>query len=474
MKLSDHISREDTQSSTVLDKIITYKKQWVMDAQIRKPLKSFLNQLHQCDRDFYAALQQSHRCFILECKKASPSKGLLNKAFNLNEIAATYKKNADVISVLTDEKFFQGKFSDIQQVRKNVHQPILCKDFIIDDYQIYKARYSHADAVLLMLSVLSDKQYQRLSALAHQLNMGVLTEISNDVECDRACRLGAKVIGINNRNLKDLSTDLSVTQRLAPKIKEQSPNAIIISESGFSSHRQIMQTAPYVNGFLIGSSLMSATDLGLAVNAMVYGEHKICGLTRAEDALNAYTEGSFFGGLIFAKSSKRQINIDRAHQIINSAPLNYVAVFQNQSISNIIDTAKHLPLFAIQLHGNESQTYINALRQKLPKVMQIWKAYGISPSTTPSIPKPFHEGIDKHVLDTRSGQQHGGTGLTFDWSAIKSPEQFMLAGGLRLSNVAQANQLGCLGLDICSGVESSLGIKDKDLLSDLFTAIKTS
>lgn len=139
--------------------------------------------------------------YILECKKASPSKGLIRAAFDLTEIAEVYQHYATVISVLTDEKYFQGHFADIAQVRQRVTQPILCKDFILSEYQVYLARYAQADAILLMLSVLNDERYTQLATLAHQLGMGVLTETSNEAEFARALALKAKVIGVNNRNL---------------------------------------------------------------------------------------------------------------------------------------------------------------------------------------------------------------------------------------------------------------------------------
>lgn len=188
--------------------------------------------------------------YILECKKASPSKGLIRSNFDLAEIADVYKHYASAISVLTDEKYFQGHFADIAQVRQRVTQPILCKDFILSEYQVYLARYAQADAILLMLSVLNDEGYTQLATLAHQLGMGVLTETSNEAEFARALALKAKVIGVNNRNLHDLSVDIQrvaqITQHYADQIP---PGTKIISESGIYQHQQIRDLRPVADGF---------------------------------------------------------------------------------------------------------------------------------------------------------------------------------------------------------------------------------
>lgn len=138
-------------------------------------------------------------------------------------------------------------------MRNNVYQPILCKDFFIDSYQVYLARYYKADAILLMLSILDNKQYMMLYNIAKELNMEVLTEVNNTTELHRAIQLNALIIGINNRNLHDLSIDLNRTKILSPLIK----NRIIISESGITENAQIKELSKMVHGFLIGSSLMS-------------------------------------------------------------------------------------------------------------------------------------------------------------------------------------------------------------------------
>lgn len=156
---------------TVLAKIVADKALWVEARKAQQPLASFQNDVVPSTRRFYDALQGARTVFILECKKASPSKGVIRSDFDPARIAGVYKHHASAISVLTDEKYFQGSFDFLPIVSAVAHQPVLCKDFIIDPYQIYLARFYQADACLLMLSVLDDEQYRQLAAVAHSLGM---------------------------------------------------------------------------------------------------------------------------------------------------------------------------------------------------------------------------------------------------------------------------------------------------------------
>jgi indole-3-glycerol phosphate synthase/phosphoribosylanthranilate isomerase len=315
-----------------------------------------------------------------------------------------------------------------------------------------------------MLSVLNDEQYRELANVAHELGMGILTEVSNEEELERAVALQARVIGINNRNLRDLSTDLNRTKQLAPKLPQ---GTIVISESGIYTHQQVRDLSRFANGFLIGSSLMSQENLELAVRKVVLGENKVCGLTHADDAVKAYQAGAVFGGLIFVQQSKRCVDIETARLTMSGAPLQYVGVFQNHSIETIADTVTELGLFAVQLHGDEDQAYIDALKAALPESVEIWKAYGV----TDHMPVLLNQ-VDRHLLDAKVGNQSGGTGTVFDWSLIEAPERIMLAGGLNPDNVQQAAKLGCLGLDLNSGVESEPGKKDIAKLRQAFSEIR--
>ncbi|MFZ7275292.1 bifunctional indole-3-glycerol-phosphate synthase TrpC/phosphoribosylanthranilate isomerase TrpF [Avibacterium avium] len=463
----------NNQTPTILQKIVQDKAQWVEAKSRAFPLQDFEKKLEKSDRSFYQALAQgTHQrpAYILECKKASPSKGLIRSEFNLDEIAQVYKHYAAAISVLTDEKYFQGDFAYIAQVRNQVSQPVLCKDFMISPYQVYLARYHQADAILLMLSVLDDETYVQLADLAHELGMGVLTETSNQPELERAIALGAKVIGINNRDLHDLSVDLGRTPPLARQIPA---DRIVISESGIYSHQQVQQLKPYVNGFLIGSSLMGSLDLNNAVRAVIFGENKVCGLTRPQDVQAVYNQGALYGGLIFAESSKRKLSLRQAQELVTQAPLRFVGVFQNQEIDFIVKIASQLNLFTVQLHGSENAEFITQLRSQLPAQCQIWQAVSIPLEKQSAVQIEPISQVDRYVLDSQLAHQQGGTGQAFDWSLIPAEikNNAMLAGGINSENIDLALAQHCLGLDINSGAESSAGVKDESKLAQLFTQI---
>lgn len=452
---------------TILNEILSYKKNWIADQKKQHSLHVLKTKIQTSNRDFYSAVSNNkrHTIFILECKKASPSKGIICHDFNPIKIAQTYKKYSSVISVLTDDKYFHGNFNILKKVSNTVKQPILCKDFFISEWQIYFARLYQADAILLMLSILDDKTYQKLAKITHTLCMGVLTEIANEDELKRAKYLGAKVIGINNRNLHDLSVDLNRTITLSKDI----PNTVtVISESGIRNYYHIRKLRHYVNGFLIGTILMSQPNLNSAIKKLILGENKICGLTRVRDAYVTYKSGAIYGGLIFVPTSPRRINIITAQRIISYVrSLSYVGVFCNATISYIVNIANILKLAAVQLHGVEDQDYINILRTQLPNTCRIWKS--INMNRTPLL-KCNILNVDRYLVDNG-----GGSGKAFDWSLLNNMQldKVILAGGLTTNNCKKATRMGCLGLDFNSGVEIRPGIKNHQKIYKVFQIIRS-
>lgn len=448
---------------TVLAKIVADKAIWVEARKAQQPLASFQNEVVPSSRRFYDALRGARTAFILECKKASPSKGVIRDDFDPARIAGIYKHHASAISVLTDEKYFQGSFDFLPVVSNIAPQPILCKDFIIDPYQIWLARFYQADACLLMLSVLDDDQYRQLAAVAHSLNMGVLTEVSNEEELERAIALEAKVVGINNRDLRDLSIDLNRTRELAPRL---GAGVTVISESGITTYAQVRELSHFANGFLIGSALMSEDDLSAAIRRVLLGENKVCGLTRPEDAAAALEAGAIYGGLIFVAASPRCVTNEQARTVMAGAPLRYVGVFRDAPDDEVVAKAQSLELAAVQLHGSEDQAYIDQLRDALPAQVQIWKALSVGHT----LPPRNLQRVDKYVLD--NGQ--GGTGERFDWSLLggEQLDNVLLAGGLGPDNCVAAAKAGCAGLDFNSGVESQPGIKDASKLASVFKTLR--
>ncbi|MCF2949949.1 bifunctional indole-3-glycerol-phosphate synthase TrpC/phosphoribosylanthranilate isomerase TrpF [Paraglaciecola aquimarina] len=458
--------------ANVLEKIVLDKRQEIAQRKIDLPLDSFVNQLTQSDRSFYDALAQPNAGFILECKKASPSKGLIREDFNLDEIIQAYQPYAACISVLTDEKYFQGKFEYLEYVRKNVTQPVINKDFFVEAYQVHLARYHNADAILLMLSVLNDAEYIELAKLAEQYQLDVLTEVSNEEEVHRAVALKANIIGINNRNLRDLSTDLATTERLVPLIKQLATHDhVIISESGIYTHQDVRRLAPLVQGFLVGSSLMAEQDISLAAKKLVYGQVKICGTTNLTGAKLVKDSHASYAGLIFAEKSKRFVTLEQAKQITYAVPFNYVGVFVDAPIEQVIQYSKELGLVAVQLHGQEDQKYIDQLGVELNQDCQIWLAKGV----TSELPTLDEKQIDYFLLDCQVGSESGGTGQSFSWQLLdqlSDKSKLVLAGGITPSNVKQAAQQGCAMLDLNSGVESAPGIKDQQKINQSFELLR--
>ncbi len=222
-------------------------------------------------RDMTRALGGAHVSLIAEVKRASPSRGPLTKDFAPVMLAATYAHNgASAISVLTDENFFQGSLAYLTAIREAVEPPLLRKDFIIDSYQVYEGRAAGADAMLLIVAALSDAQLADLQALTIELGMSALIEVHNESELERALRLGAKLIGINNRDLRTFDVDLGTTARLAGMVDE---DVLLVAESGIFSAADVREMGRLgARAILVGEALMKAPDTASLVRELSRGE----------------------------------------------------------------------------------------------------------------------------------------------------------------------------------------------------------
>lgn len=204
---------------------------------------------------------------IAEIKKASPSQGVFRPDFNPVELAACYEKNgAAAVSVLTNERFFQGSLAYLRQVKESIRLPVLCKDFIIDPYQIYEAKNFGADAILLIAAVLSQAELSSFVQLAREIELEVLLEVHSSQELKRALSCGAEIIGINNRDLRTFKCDLRVTLQLAEEVPA---SCLLVSESGIYSVHQIRQLAAVgVDAVLVGESILTSSDRGQKVREL--------------------------------------------------------------------------------------------------------------------------------------------------------------------------------------------------------------
>ncbi len=458
----------------ILKRIVATKAEHITQLKQRFPEATLSPKVST--RSLYEALNTAEASFILECKKAGPSKGVIRDNFDLAEITGVYRKYASAVSVLTDEKFFQGRFEYLAGVRTLVDQPVLCKDFFVDEYQVKLAAHHGADAILLMLSVLSDNEYQALAEKAARYRMDILTEVSNEEERERAVRLDARIIGINNRNLRDLSTDLATTEKLAPEIPH---DRVIVSESGIHTNRQVKRLSPVVNGFLVGSSLMTQQDLDLACRTLIFGNNKVCGITRIEDSSAIANAGACCAGLIFAPQSPRRIGLKQAKTIVehhrqSHLGLRFIGVFADQSAEEVSETARRLRLYAVQLHGHETEEYIDQLKHIFAESgvnTQIWKAVAVCADSRRTAPAPSN--ADRILYDSKSAGEFGGTGVVFDWEKqLTDKGESWLAGGLTPENASQAMKHGFYGLDFNSGLELSPGVKDKIKIQRLFKMLR--
>lgn len=243
-------------SENVLDHIVAHKQAELVLRKQERPLASLIDQVQSIPPNpLEQAIQQSKRSIacILEIKPASPSAGVLNTEFDPISVANLYEKYGVGISVLTDAKYFGGSLNLLQQVNHAVSIPTLCKDFVIDPYQVYEARFAGAKAVLLIVKSLADNQLLELTCLIRSLGMTPLIEIQNEEELERSLPVEPSILLINNRDLQTLKIDLATTEKLAPRIPE---GVLKVSASGIQDRADIDRIKPYCDGFLIGSVLM--------------------------------------------------------------------------------------------------------------------------------------------------------------------------------------------------------------------------
>ena len=246
----------------MLDKIIAQKRE---EVEQRKKVATitYLQQLIARQKpalDLAMALKGDHIRLIAEVKQASPSRGMLSPNFNPIELARTYAEGgAAAISVLTEANYFMGSIEHLAAIKEVVGLPLLRKDFIFDFYQIYESRAYGADALLLIVAILSQEQLKELVSLSHSLGLRCLVEVHNEGEVERAVHSEAEIIGINNRDLNTLSIDINMTRRLRPLIPQE---RIVVSESGIKSKRDIEKLGKWgVDAVLIGEALVTAGDV---------------------------------------------------------------------------------------------------------------------------------------------------------------------------------------------------------------------
>lgn len=442
---------------------------------------------------FEQALTQSGTSFICEVKKASPSKGVIAKEFPYQDIAQEYKTaGAAAISCLTEPYFFLGSNEYLKTIAANVSIPVLRKDFTVDARMIYEAKVLGASAVLLICSILNDEELSEYVHLAHALGLSALVEAHDATEIDRALAAGARIIGVNNRNLATFEVDTTNSLRL----RERAKDVLFVSESGIKTREDVAQLESIgVDAVLIGETLMRSTNKAKTLsilrgdcpsdtahdaepniaasskntqttctdflrNASPTTERtyiKTCGMTRLED-IAAVNEAhpDMCGFIIDFPKSKRSVSAEQQIELASrlDPTICSVGVFVDAPINQIVALAQIGSIQAIQLHGNEDEDYIAHLRKQC--TLPIIKAFQIK--TANDLAKAEASSADMVLLD--SGQ---GSGKSFDWSLLKTfTRPYLLAGGLNPQTIPKAlNNLNPWGVDLSSGLETN-GLKDRE------------
>ncbi|MFZ3063535.1 MAG: indole-3-glycerol phosphate synthase TrpC [Actinomycetota bacterium] len=256
----------------ILHEILQNKREELESRNREMPLKILKEKVVSSEvrRDFESALKAPGLSFIAEIKKASPSRGVIREDFDPVELARIYTKSGvSAVSVLTDSRYFQGSLDDLRKVRAETSLPaaaglpILRKDFILEAYQVYESKVYGADAVLLISSILEGRELRKLTELCHKLGLCALVEIRSEEDLKKALEAGARVIGINNRDLKTFQVDISVTERL---IKEIPGEKVIVSESGISTREDVVWLKGLgVDAILVGEVLMRSKNIKVKI-----------------------------------------------------------------------------------------------------------------------------------------------------------------------------------------------------------------
>jgi indole-3-glycerol phosphate synthase/phosphoribosylanthranilate isomerase len=418
-------------------------------------------------RDLLAAFEPRTQVHLIaEVKRASPSKGMLAPDLDPVKTAQIYEANgAAAISVLTEPHFFLGSPAYLTSIKEAVSIPVLRKDFIIDEYQVYEARSWGADAILLICALLDDSQLRHLLEIAYAQNMHCLVEVHSREEALRAVAAGAMIIGVNSRDLVTFEMHPHMLRELRQLIPA---DRVVIAESGIHSAVDTRRLARYdVQGILVGESLVVSVDIPGQIRQLLHGANastqvKICGLRNASSIDAAIEAGADMLGFIFYEPSHRYIsprNVPAllaaserfAHPSAKTSTPDLVGVFVNEDAEFVNEAAEEAGIQFVQLHGNETPAFCQRIRRPVIKALPLGSIADLERI------KAYQQVTWRLLLDTPTAQW-GGTGHTHDWDLARQAAQeipIILAGGLTPDNVSAAiEQVHPWGVDVSSGVET--------------------
>jgi anthranilate synthase/indole-3-glycerol phosphate synthase/phosphoribosylanthranilate isomerase len=410
-----------------------------------------------------SAINNNDIAILAEIKRASPSKGNINLEVHAALQALQYR-GAAAISVLTEPKWFKGSMQDLSDVRQVIkdqsNRPaILCKDFILTKYQIIQARLAGADTILLIVSILDN--LVELLHYSRSLGMEPLVEVATEAEMTCALESGAKIIGINNRNLNTFIVDMTTTTRLAKLARSE--NVILLALSGIKRREDIYPfLKSNIRGFLIGQGLMESPQPSGFIQTLK-PIIKICGITSPEDA--SLCSKATHLGLIFAESP-RQITKLQAKRIINTDQ-KFVGVFANQSVETINDYCSELNLDIAQIHSQMTANELALIKK--PK----WYVITVVEQSVDEIEAEMNEKknyCDIFLLDSAKGSKKKIPKHVLD-ELHQRGWTFIVAGGLTGKDAHEMVLFG--GIDVCSGLETSNRIKSAEKVKELFANLET-
>ena len=421
---------------------------------------------------FEHALAAPGLSFICEVKRASPSKGLIAPHFPYLDIAHDYAgAGAAAISVLTEPSRFLGADAHLRQIASAVRTPVLRKDFTVDAYQLYEARELRASAVLLICALLGPTQLSEYLGLADELGLSCLVEAHDEHEVGQALAAGARVVGVNNRDLRDFSVDLST----AAGLRDLVPRGVLfVAESGVRTPADAATIAAAgADAVLVGEALMRAPDRRAALadmrrtaEAAAPARVKICGVRGDADVDVLNETLPDYVGFVFAAGSRRRVDLATALRLRASLDrrIATVGVFVDQPLAAMVAAVTSGAISVVQLHGDEDAAVVAALRAQAPGV-RVVKAVGVLDAA--SIVDAAGLDPDWLLLDN----VRGGSGERFDWALVDQARRlaaarsmtlppFFLAGGLDADNVqAGLAAVRPYAVDVSSGVETD-GAKD--------------
>lgn len=459
----------------MLEKIAQRTRRRVFELKLEKCLDVVKSEAFKMNCEtgfpFEKALRTQEISFICEVKKASPSKGIIAEDFPYLNIALDYENSgAAAISVLTEPYYFLGSDRYLKEIASTVRIPVLRKDFIVDEYQIYEAKTLGASAILLICALLDTATIKTYLDIAHSLGMSAIVEAHTKEEVESAIAAGARIIGVNNRNLKTFEVDLSHSFNLRPLVPEE---IIFISESGIKTPEDVRSLRYHkTDAVLIGETLMrcpNKKEILEKLKGKVETKVKICGIFRPQDIEFVNEAKPDYIGFVFYEKSHRNVTPKQAKALksLLNSHIQAVGVFVDDDISFIAKLVNENIIDLIQLHGEENSEYIAELKELTHK--PIIKAIKIeSIEDIEKIDSAFHSGADFIMLD--SGK---GSGKAFNWGIAEETEQpIFVAGGLNSNNIVDAIKIfRPFAVDISSGVETN-GIKDKEKITKIVDLVR--